>query len=153
MTTNIHRQHALFLGETPTEIQARLYAAFPGSRGYSDRAPDAERFKAVVVSAMASALAEMVQGQKSPTFLFVHSARDKWAHQQLKNFVQQLFGRCSTLKGDRVRLARAYREAFKMIFQASNMLRFPEEPKHWVVFGFQDTDPLPSWAQGKLLNC
>lgn len=149
---DVHRFHRDLLGHhkgrTPEEFwlsdtYSALYTAYEERqlRGFSSTARDPMKFAATFVLALC--LTEVIH----PVYLAVPKHQVTWVVGQVENVGRYIFRQRKNDKDGVLVL----RRAFQQIRAIPLALGFPE-PERWVMFGFQNTDPLPPWAQGQLLE-
>ena len=84
--------------------------------------------------------------------LCVHSARAVLFKEHLNKFLDKIYSKCRELPGNRVALAKHYKDIFSRLFINSHAFSQPVEPAYWVAVGFTEADPLPPWMKGRLLS-
>lgn len=135
-------------GQVPQEYRLNdtytaLYAAYDrGIHGYSQADTNEALFTATFVLALC--LTEVI----NPTYVVVPKQHVRWIFDQMERVGRYIF-RCR--KGDKDG-ALVLRKAFKQIRVTHKPFEFAEAPDRWVMFGFTNTDPMPPWAQNRLLD-
>lgn len=149
---DVHRFHRDLLGHTKgrtpeefwlNDIYSALYTAFEkdGLHGFSSSEQDPTRFAATMVLALC--LTEVIH----PVYLVVPKHQVNWIVGQIERVGRYIF-RCRKGEKDSVIVLR---NAFQQIRAIPITLGLPA-PERWVMFGLRNTDPLPPWANGQLLE-
>jgi len=133
-----------------TSVHRQLYTAFANSgvRGYSgqfDPERSASRFLATLVLAL---FQTQLPGETDPhhvTILLPKPALS-WYRRQVEEIARFIF---SQRKGQ-TEAVQVITLAFHHLRRTHHLLQIAE-PDRWVIFGFESTDPLPTWVQGHLL--
>jgi hypothetical protein len=150
---NLAKFHVKLFGHDPSETpeaylitvsQLALYTGHTdlGFRGFSNNERDEELFLATFVLAL-----NQTQGTER-TVLVVAQPHVRWAIKQVETIARYAFRR---RQGDPKEEVRVLRDAFYQLNLTSKVLRI-DEPERWVIFGFNEADPLPIWAKDKLLT-
>jgi hypothetical protein len=148
---NVRLTHRL-LGTEPNAKQRRIYDAYPGTRGLSDRGLDEETFESVLVMALTQTLPR-ANSEPFKCYFFVPASVEKWAIEQLNVRAKRIFAHLKPLKGERkVLAARQLGSFFHCILMGSRVLQLEQGPERWVAFGFDKTDPIPEWLREGLLD-
>lgn len=139
---DIIKGHRAFTSTEPTEVQKRLYNAFPARRGPLGSEHRDELFEAVLVMALVQTVST-----SSKVYFFVPASTEGMALEALKTFAERVFAGIKQRKA--VTQAKAMGKAFKAILLGHRVLQMDEAPERWVAYGFAANDPMPAWlAQG-----
>jgi hypothetical protein len=144
MSTPIHQKHLTLLDKKATKKQTYFYSRFPEYRGISDRSLDAEILEAVLIAALTFGTFD------DRVCVFAPIVHESWVLDQFNQIVGIIFKSCYKAS-DKNKVAKGYVRMFKKILLAGKFLQLPEEPPHWVSFGFAVDDPIPEWMQKRLL--
>ena len=146
MALSVARYHEVAFGVEPTEVQLKLYNSWPDFRGFSDNALNPVLAEAVILVALkASAGADRV-------VLVAPHALEEWLLKQIESIAIRIFEECPGRFPERAPLMiPAYAKLFQKVKMTGRILQMPEEPAHWVSFGFLAEDTLPPWMHGRLL--
>jgi hypothetical protein len=144
--------HGLF-GEGLHEPHERLYKEYPSSLGYSARdayvlTPDDVLFSAVLVLALYQAgLAGSANLQN--VYFLVPGFMEKRTTHMMRAAAERIFARLKT--GGSVKAIKHVGALFHRVMMGCQVFTLPEEPQHWVAFGFSKSDHIPEWMRAKLL--
>jgi hypothetical protein len=144
MANLLHQKHLTLLDKKATKKQTYFYSRFPEYRGVSDRSLDAELLEAVLIAALTFGTYD------DRVCVFAPIVHESWVLDQFNQIAGIIFGTCYKAP-DKVKVAEGYKRMFKKILLAGKFLQLPEEPSHWVSFGFAVDDPIPEWMQKRLL--
>lgn len=135
-------------GSTPNEVQAKLYARVKdGICGYfEDGVLNEDKFLAILVLAFWQTL-PFGPGNHHTVVIIIPPAYKQQVLDIIKSTTKLLLERF-------VESPRMYGLVCKSVksFQlGSRILDLSDPPERWVCYGFNQTAPLPSWMQGKIL--
>ena len=137
--------HRIVLGTEPTREQARLYTQWPDFRGIADRTQDPLIAEAVVILALKSG------SVNAQVLILAPHSMESWLLQQIESVALRCFEGCKG--GPRAKeLIYGYTKLFARVRMNGRVLQMPDEPTHWVSFGFSAEDTLPPWMHGRLLT-
>ncbi len=129
----------------------RLYTGYvtSGARGYSGQMgpafPVADRFLATIVLALYQTKLPGEDEMHNVVLLFPKAIL-MWYRKRLEGTVRYIF---RIRKGQRAG-CRVLKEAINHLGRNHRLLQI-REPDRWVIFGFTAADPLPPWAQGRMV--
>lgn len=125
-----------------------LYRAYANSdaRGFACADFDDELFIATMTLALRQAQFKGEQST-SPVILAVPKALDAWAYELSKTFYKLVL---QNFRGD-VSVAKAVRAGFDSIYWEHRSHLLNEEPGRWVAYGFDYSNPVPKWMEGRLI--
>jgi len=142
-------RHRVTLGTQPSKEQERLYAAHSkGVRGYAGHLLDEGRFEATVLMATGEAAGR----EREKVLLLAPLAQQQWVIDQLNLVANKVFAKCLAVNGDRLKLANYYGGLLRRIYFMGRVLQLQEQPRYWVAFGFDTSDPIPAWMPSRLLS-
>ena len=144
--------HAKLLGNTSqtpeqfriTSLHQALYDGYDrqDKRGFSVD-PDFGESQFLATAVLALALSEGVK----PVYIAIPGSQCKWVIDQVEELARHV-----------IRIRKTDKAAIQVMRTAFQQLRITAElwneaePSRWVSFGFRPSDPVPDWAQGKLLE-
>jgi hypothetical protein len=139
--------HQTVVGTEPTPEQLRLYDSWPNLRGFSDRTQDPKIAEAIIVLALrAGSVSDRV-------LVLAPLAVEDWLLQQFDSAAMRCFQGCPQRYPGRAKeMINGFTQLFRKVKMTGRILQMPEEPAHWLSFGFSVDDPLPPWMPGRLLK-
>lgn len=153
---DLYKVHKLFLSSEPTELQMRLYEAFPRVRGISSQERNKEHFEATSIMGITQTWKTSADETPHQVYFIVPTADEmQWCISGLKNIAKGFFKVLKEKPSGR----EAKIEGAKMIGELFNHLHigvptdFTSSPERWVAFGYKNTDVLaPEWLRKSLLT-
>ena len=150
---NLLRMHGLF-GEGLQEPHTRLYKEYPSSLGYSANnayvlTPDDVLFNAALVLALHQAGKKDGSEDMHKVYFLVPGFMEKRTTHMMRAAAERIFARLKT--GGSVVAIKHVGALFHRIMMGCEVFTLPEEPPHWVAFGFSKSDHIPEWMRAKLL--
>jgi len=147
MATNtpIRKRHQILLSREATPKQLSFYEKFPKFRGVSDQTLDSELLEAVLISALTFGTVQ------DHVYFFAPRGHEDWVVEQFNKVADVIFEECKKWP-DPTKIAKQCGLLFNKIKLVGKPPQVPEEPSHWVSFGFTTELFIPEWMGTRLIT-